>query len=72
MIIINTTFAHGFLYPPGPPPPMEVCSGMSVLISALHMTHLIPCLPLPPQKNSELTQNGLKRREIEEKKFATW
>ena len=26
----------------------------------------------PPQKNSELTQNGLKRREIEEKKIATW
>ena len=26
----------------------------------------------PPQKNSELTQNGLKRQEIEEKKFATW
>ena len=64
MIIIITTFAHGFLYPP--PPPMEVCSGMSVLISALHMTRLIPCLPLPPPEkfliDSEWPETARNRR----------
>ena len=70
MIIIITTFAHGFLYPP-PSPHGSMQWYVSAYFRTAHDTPHSVSAP-PPQKNSELTQNGLKRREIEEKKFATW